>query len=52
MYASLIAMPIISAYTAQNMIHLELNFSLIIRDKISTETVFLVASMLVMALIV
>jgi hypothetical protein len=37
----------ISAYTAQNMIHLKFNFCLLILDKISTEAVAALASMLV-----
>ena len=43
-------MLIISLYTAQNMIHLEFNFSLLILDKTSMEAVALVASMLVTVL--
>jgi len=37
MYTSWFAMFIISVYTAQNTIHLEFNFSLLILDKISLE---------------
>ena len=39
-------MLIISLYTAQNMIHLQLNFSLLILDKILMEAIASVASMI------
>ena len=41
--------PVISLYNAQNMIHLEFNFSLLIPDNIFTEAVASIASMVVTA---
>jgi hypothetical protein len=49
MYINWFTVLIISLYTAQNMIHVEINYNLLILDKISTEAV---ASMVVMALTV